>query len=110
LYDGKAPTEERFTLKLSDLFMKPFGLGKVELEAEVFNISYANNSAILAKSEALKGYSYLTARIEHYLSENYARDEAISKAVADCRSENILTDYLDKRGKGIFGMLNLEFN
>jgi predicted transposase/invertase (TIGR01784 family) len=111
LYNGKDKFSDHETYKLSDMYTEPGleGLGKLELEVEVYNINEGRNAEMVKRSEALKGYSYFV-----YLAREYAKtmdiDAAIKRAINDCISQGMLEKFLKENSRRIFNMLLDEWN
>ncbi len=94
-YNGSDMKEDRLVYKLSEQFEKKLEYPELELVATVININENRNPEIMSACEALKGYSIFVGRIRKY-SVDMDITDAVSKAVDECISEGILTDFLLK--------------
>jgi len=80
------------------------------LEVTVIDVNYCEKNEILAKSESLKGYSYLIDQIRLNQTKNHSRDKAISMAIELCIEEGILSEFLKENYLEVAKMLNLQYD
>ncbi len=109
-YNGSTGFPERQTLRLSDAFEQKQDSPKLELIADVININYGKNSAVMQKCKLLKQYSYLIAVIRSEQQQHHNLEIAITNAIKHCIDNNILKDFLIKNGSEVINMLKMEFN
>jgi hypothetical protein len=114
LYNGKADYPDESFLNLSDAFFDlPEGhnsSGDLNLTVRVLNINKGHNQAIVGGSIELDGYVDIIDEIYKNKDAGLELNEAIAKAVKDCKDRNILTGFLEKYGGEIIDMLYAEFN
>ena len=114
LYNGKEDVPDEKVLKLSDAFFelpenhKPSG--GLELTARVLNINKDRNKSIVQESAELNGYVDVVDEIRKNKDSGMSLEEAIAKAVKDCASKNILSDFLEKYGGEIMSLLYAEWD
>jgi hypothetical protein len=106
MYNGKDEFPDRGTYKLSDMFAEPDreGLGKLELEVEVYNINNGRNAEMAARSEALKGYSFFISLLREY-GKTMDRDSAVERAAKECIRQNVLKEFLEEHASEMLNML-----
>jgi predicted transposase/invertase (TIGR01784 family) len=114
LYNGKEDYPDESFLNLSDAFFDlPEGhnsSGDLNLTVRVLNINKGHNQAIVGESIELDGYVDIIDEIYKNKDAGLELNEAIAKAVKDCKDRNILTGFLEKYGGEIIDMLYAEFN
>ena len=114
LYNGVEDFPDEQILKLSDVFHDlPKGHtpnGSLELTVRVLNINKGHNESVVDRSVDLSGYVVLIDEIHKNRKSGMGLKEAISKAVKDCESRNILVDFLKKHGGEVMSMLYKEWN
>ena len=108
LYNGTPRKQRCEELRLSDAFMEKDG--DLEIRVNVIDISYDEANPYLQASPPLYGYSYLVHRIQAHKKAGYDDDAAIAKAILECKSAGILTDFLEKHGKEVIKMFKLQWN
>ncbi len=124
-YNGTESRKEYWEVKLSDAFEKTYKqdqakklninpkevpdldkpLGDIEATVKVININYGYNEALLEKSPALKGYSYLISKIRENAKAGHPKREAIDLAVQDTIAEGLLVEYLNEKGYDIINTI-----
>lgn len=107
MYTGDAPWPVK-TLQLSSCFASPKPENSVELIVKVIDLSYNEENEILKRSPTLKGYSRLLHYIKSQVRRGVSRKAAVRAAVKWCREEDCLTEFLDKYGGEVEGMLYKE--
>ena len=117
LYNGKEPYPETATLKLSDLFENPQGLGipeklnpLLELEVKVININEGMNLEISSRCKKLAEYSAFIAKIHFNINELGSLEEALREAVIYCRKHDILNEFLETHASEVLNMILTEWN
>lgn len=99
------PVEEE--LALSEAFLVPPGENSLELKVKVININSDKAHEILNKCEILKQYSIFIETIRKYAG---LEEGAIKKAINECISRGILTEYLKRKGSEVRNMLTAEYS
>jgi hypothetical protein len=117
LYNGAGPCPDRQTVKLSDAFISPASLGiggaeapKLELVAQVINISHGRNEAIARRCRTLNEYSAFIAQARGFEKQLGNRTEAMKQAVRYCRGHGILKEFLEEHASEVINMLLTEWN
>ncbi|MCL2071986.1 MAG: Rpn family recombination-promoting nuclease/putative transposase [Oscillospiraceae bacterium] len=116
LYNGTDDYPDEGVLKLSDAFFElPKSKshevnGGIEITARVLNINKGHNTDIVQKSVELDGYVDIFSEINKNKESGMTLEEAIAKAVKDCASRNILTDFLEKYGGEVMSLLYAEWD
>lgn len=100
-YAGPTEVEDRFELRLSQLFGDRASESCAEVVATVINVNEGHNPEILKACEALAGYAHFVSLARAY-ARTYARSEAVDLAVRKCISEGVLADFfLENRSEVI---------
>lgn len=97
-------------LKLSDAFMQKETSGEFEWTATMINLNKGKNPELLSGCKALSEYMTLIEKIRHYQNSNLTLEQAVSKAIDECISEGILTDFLRKHRAEVLSVCITEFN
>jgi hypothetical protein len=107
LYNGTEKFPKEKTLRLSDAFIVEDGMNySLELEVKVININPSAKHEILTHCDILAQYSHFVD-----ITRQYANDGSrLKKAIEQCISQGILTDYLIERGSEVMNMLVSEYN
>lgn len=95
-------------LKLSDAYLIQDEHPMLELQVKVININPAANHEILERCPILKEYSLFIHTIRKYQDLNY--ENAYECAIKECIKNNILADYLRKKGSEVINMLQAEYD
>ena len=93
IYNGIKPVPSN-TLYLRDAFEHPES-AQLDLQAYVLDVRNIDNLEKLSTMHPLYGYSYLIKLIKQNQTLGYTRDEAVSLAVKECISKDILKEYLE---------------
>jgi hypothetical protein len=116
-YNGPDPLpgddQDKCELRLSDSFAKVPGdreLPSMELVVWVFNIRLGHNEALMSVCEKLRGYAVLVDKVERYLKEEATSRAAAKRAVRECLSEGILTEFLNENAREVISMLASEWD
>lgn len=107
-YNGKEKWEKEKLLKLSDAFFLQDGETFVELMVKVININPGEHHEILERCHVLKDYSIFIDTIRKY--QDLGTEEPYRKAIDECIANDILADYLKKKGSEVVNMLMSEYN
>lgn len=109
-YNGDQDFPEEKILKLSDAYLEKAEKPMLELIVRVININLPVNHPILDQCRPLYEYAWFIQKIKDYMIIGKNRDEAIVHAMAECRQEEILVDFLREHGTEAVNMLFTEFN
>lgn len=108
-YNGREKYAKEKVLRLSDAYDKTVcDETMLELAVRVININLEEHHEILEKCPVLKQYSELMARIRKYQEDGEA--EAYTKAVKECIEQEILKEYLERKGSEACNMLLGDYN
>ena len=106
LYCGKQSRPPEEVLKLSDAFIEEaVGNFPLEVVVKVININHDVAHEVLERSPYLNEYSYFMYLVNQYESEGESLKEAIDLAIEESNKRGILSDFLQKHGSEVFGML-----
>ena len=97
-YNGEKDIPPITKLRLSDAFMDSSVHSEFEWTATVYNINLGKNDDSLDACPALKGYMTLIFRIRENLKYGMELKPSVRKAIAECKKDGILTDWLSKEG------------
>ncbi len=108
-YNGSAKEQDERILKLSDAFIKPGGC--MECEARLLNINYGHNRDLMENCRRLEEYAIFVSTVRKYQQQNKSNPKlAITLAMEECITGNILSDILSKQRAEVFEMLLSTFN
>ena len=108
-YNGREKYAKEKVLRLSDAYDKTVcDETMLELAVRVININLEEHHEILERCPVLKQYSELMARIRKYQEDGEA--EAYAKAVKECIEQEILKEYLERKGSEVCNMLLGDYN
>ena len=95
-YNGTKDEPDRTLLKLSDLFEKPPSEMEpcLECTSTMLNINYGHNRELMEKCKRLKDYAVFVDTVRRKLDSGDILEHAVSQAVDECISNNVLTDIL----------------
>ncbi|MDR1089324.1 MAG: hypothetical protein LBL23_08665 [Coriobacteriales bacterium] len=110
VYNGREPCPDKQVLRLSDAFIAQEKSPALELVATVYNVAEGHSREVLAKSRALSDYSVFVSMVENYRAGGLSLDEAITKAIQECKKRGIMEAYLESRGSEVLTMLVAEWN
>ena len=91
-YAGPAEVEDRFELRLSQLFVNGADESCAEMVATVINVNEGHSPEVLEACETLAGYAHFVALTRTY-ARTHSRSEAVDLAVRKCISEGVLADF-----------------
>ena len=109
-YNGVKDEPDRLPLKLSDAFINREAEASLELIVKMININYDYNQDLMAKCEALYGYSLYISKVREY-NNTYGMDiqEASIKALDYCIEKDIFADFFRERRNEVVGMILEEY-
>ena len=108
-YNGREKYAKEKVLRLSDAYDKTvYNETMLELVVRVININLEEHHEILEKCPVLKQYSELMAKIRKYQEDGEA--EAYTQAIKDCIEQEILKEYLERKGSEVCNMLLGDYN
>ncbi|MDR1088088.1 MAG: Rpn family recombination-promoting nuclease/putative transposase [Coriobacteriales bacterium] len=110
IYNGRDPYPDKKVLRLSDAFMVESVKPTLELTATVYNIAAGHNTELLSESQALSDYAVFVSMVENYRADGLSLDDAITKAIQECKKHGIMAAYLESRGSEVLNMLITEWN
>jgi hypothetical protein len=110
IYNGREPYPDKKVLRLSDAFIGKSKSPALELVTTVYNIAAGHNQDMLSESRALSDYAVFVSTVEDYRKSGYSLDEAITKAIQECKKRGIMAAYLESRGSEVLNMLLTEWN
>ena len=94
-YNGTEEMEERTELRLSQAYEHFEGEPNLELKVMVLNINAGHNEELMEQCRILKEYAQYVARVRRYAG-SMKLEEAVRRAIRECITEGILTDFLRK--------------
>ncbi|MBQ1915449.1 MAG: Rpn family recombination-promoting nuclease/putative transposase [Selenomonadaceae bacterium] len=107
LYNGKESFPEKKTMRLSDAFPMT---GDAELTVTAYNIVYSKENKLLQSCRPLHDYSLFIHRVDENKGQGMALEQAILKAIADCRADGIMADFLERHHGEVFEMVSLKWD
>ena len=110
LYNGKEPLPEHSTWRLSESFLAEQDNPALELNVEVYNISYSSTSEILKRSEHLNHYSYFIHLVNESRKNGKPLDEAIKTASEHCIAQGKMKAFLQAHATEVEKMLITEWD
>jgi predicted transposase YdaD len=110
IYNGRDPYPDKKVLRLSDAFIGECESPALELSVTVHNIAAGHSQKLLSESRALSDYAAFVSMVEGYRASGMTLDEAITKAIQECKKRGIMRAYLESRGSEVFNMLLTEWN
>jgi hypothetical protein len=73
-------------------------------------IAFGHNHDMLSESKALSDYAAFVSVVEGYRTSGLSLDDAVAKAIRECKKRGIMTAYLESRGSEVLNMLLTEWN
>lgn len=95
-YNGKENRPPVQTLRLSDAFENKEDNPMLDLECTVYNINSGKNENLLANCEVLNNYMIFIDKVREF--NQLGREEPITEAIEWCIRNDILADFLRRRG------------
>ncbi len=108
-YNGTAKVEEVVHMKLSDAFELATQTPNLELVVTQLNINVGFNTGIKDACCVLNDYIQYVDRVRHYAKE-MTLEAAVDRAMNECISEGILTDFLIKNRAEVRMMSIFEYD
>lgn len=109
-YNGTREEPEIQELRLSDLYSIAAGSPILECTAQVMNINFGHNRALMERCRQLYEYSYFIDTIRRHLKNGLTLNAAVERTVEECIAGNILKDFLSKHKAEVANMIMPEFN
>lgn len=107
-YNGTDTWAKEKTLKLSDSYIVQEDDPMLDLTVKVININPDEHHEILEKCPVLKEYGLFIDTVRYY--QRSKDPEPYRHAIAECIENNILADYLRKKGTEVRNMLIAEYD
>lgn len=107
-YNGTEKMEPEKILYLSDAYKIQDHEPMLELKVRVININSAVNHEILGKCQVLREYSLFIDAIRKY--QMLGAEDAYAQAIRECIRNDILSDYLSRKGSEVENMLIAEYD
>ena len=108
-YNGTEEMEERTELRLSQAYEHFEGEPNLELKVMVLNINAGHNEELMKQCRMLKEYAQYVARVRGYAG-SMKLEEAVRRAIRECITEEILTDFLRKNRAEVEMVSILEYD
>ena len=108
-YNGAEDMEERTELRLSQAYEHFEGEPNLELKVMVLNINAGHNEELMKQCRMLKEYAQYVARVRGYAG-SMKLEEAVRRAIRECITEGILTDFLRKNRAEVEMVSILEYD
>lgn len=108
-YNGTEELEERTELRLSQAYEHFEGEPNLELKVMVLNINAGHNEELMEQCRMLKEYAQYVARVRGYAG-SMKLEEAVRRAIRECITEGILTDFLRKNRAEVEMVSILEYD
>lgn len=108
-YNGKQEYPDKMELKLSDAFQIKKKVG-FEWTATMININYGKNKKLMDHCKILRDYAILVDKIRKYRKENADMEAAVSRAVDECISGDVLAEFLLAHKAEVIEMCLTEYN
>lgn len=109
-YNGVEKQPERQVYRLSDMFERKEGDPELELKVTVLNINPGYNKELLRNCESLRGYMSFVGKAREKKDAGMGLEMAVSQAVDECVSENILAEFFTEHRKEIVEMGIFDFD
>ena len=106
-YNGTEEMEERTELRLSQAYEHFEGEPNLELKVMVLNAGH--NEELMKQCRMLKEYAQYVARVRGYAG-SMKLEEAVRRAIRECITEGILTDFLRKNRAEVEMVSILEYD
>ena len=121
-YNGTASLPDQFEYRLSDMFIKETVNPCLELRATVLNVNEGHNKELMESCKTLNEYSIFVSKVRKYTQEakllytakeyqSKKKDlikEAVTRAIDECISEDILKDFFTSNREEAIEMSTLE--
>ena len=110
LYNGKEPLPEYSVWHLSESFIGEQENPALELNVEVYNITYSSTSELLQRSAHLNDYSYFIHLVNEARKTGKPLDEAIKEASECCIAQGKMKSFLQAHATEVEQMLITEWD
>jgi hypothetical protein len=110
VYNGRDSYPDKKVLHLSNAFIGKRENPALDLAVTVYNIAAGHNQELLSESQALSDYAAFVSVVENHRRAGLSLDEAITKAIQECKKRGIMAAYLESRGSEVLNMLLTEWN
>ena len=107
-YNGEQNAPEEQKMRLSDAFAARDA--HMELTVKLYNINYDVNKELLKKSQTMRDYSFLTARIQRNLHTGIPLQESINEAIRYCLKHDIMKEFLAEKSREVYDMLSFKWD
>ena len=108
LYNGHQDEPAFQKLHLSDAFTHE--AVSLELVVDCYNINYSEHSVLLNQCYELRCYSIFVQKTRDYYAESQNLTQAIRRAIAYCRTHDLMADYFAENEKEVFDMVNFKWD
>lgn len=108
-YNGTDLKEERKILKLSDSYFNHYLEPELELKVTMLNINAGHNHKLLEQCIVLKEYMQYVEKVRTY-TVMMGLQEAVERAVTECISEGILSEFLTRNRAEAISVSIFEYN
>ena len=105
-YNGIENRPPMEVMKLSDLFHQKEESPELELECTVYNINPGNNSDFMGRCSILSQYTAFIEKVRKYRLNNV--ESPIKQAIEDCIKQNILRDFLSRKGDAVLRIMTID--
>lgn len=95
-YNGEEEMEDICEYRLSDAFEPRVDNPSLELRVTVFNVNYGRNPELMEQCRTLRDYAHYVSLVRKYRAESGSLDEAVARAIDECISNEIISDFLRK--------------
>ncbi len=110
-YNGTKEEPESMELRLSELYGAPSADGyALECTAQVLNINFGRNRALMEQCRELYEYAYFINAIQRRLREGVTREAAVDEAIEECIAGNILTEFLTRHRAEVTNVILEEYD
>ena len=110
-YNGLAARPEEETLKLSDMFTKPYkGESMVELVVKMININYGRNMKLLNACRPLLDYSLYVKMVRENVKNGMALEKAVDQAIDAMPADSVISSYLKNHRAEVKNVSIFEYN
>ena len=108
-YNGKEKRPEVEEMHLSSAYYNQENDNWLEMKCMVYNINEGCNKELLDKCKSLREYMLLIDKIKDNINKDNDLDTAIDSAVIYCIDNDILRDFLSKRGNEVRKVAALDY-
>ena len=110
-YNGTKEEPDSIRLRLSELYGAGSADGyALECTAQVLNINFGRNRALMEQCGKLYEYAYFVDAIRRRLRAGLTREAAVDGAIAECIAGDILTEFLTRHRAEVTSVILEEYN